>query len=53
MKTKKVIFTGEFWDYFLKTLGLLVLTICTLGILVPYLAWWQTKYFVTHLEVEA
>ncbi len=53
MKTKKVIFTGEFWDYFIKSLGLIVLTVITFGLLAPYLVWWQAKYFVNHLEIEA
>jgi len=53
LKNKKVIFTGSFWDYFFKTLGLIVLTIVTFGIMGPYLVWWQAKYFVNHLEVEA
>lgn len=48
----KIIFTGNFWDFFLTSLGLLVLSIATLGLLLPYLAYWQYKYFVTHLEVE-
>ena len=51
--TKKIIFTGNFWDYFFKTLGLLLLIVITFGLLAPYFAWWQAKYFVNHLEVEA
>ena len=31
----KVIFCGNFWEYFLISLGLLVLTILTLGLLLP------------------
>lgn len=50
---KKIFFTGNFWDYFFKTLGLLILTVITVGLMVPYFAWWQAKYFVNHLEVEA
>ncbi len=50
---KKVFFTGNFWDYFFKTLGLAILTILTFGLLFPYLAWWQAKYFFNHLEIEA
>lgn len=52
MKKGKIIYTGHFGDYFLKSLGLLVLSLLTLGILLPYWAYWSIKYFVTHLEVE-
>lgn len=53
MERKKIIFTGNFWDYFFKSLALLILTFATFGILAPYFAWWQVKYFVSRLEIEA
>ena len=49
---KKVIFTGSFGDYFLKALGLFVLTIITFGIFGIYFAYWNAEYFVRHLEIE-
>ncbi len=52
MRTGKVRFTGSFWDFFLRFLVLVILTIFTLGLLAPYLAYWQMKYFVTHLEID-
>jgi uncharacterized membrane protein YjgN (DUF898 family) len=52
MKKGKIIFKGNFWDYLIKSLGLFVLTILTLGILLPYLIYWQMKYFVDNLEIE-
>lgn len=52
MTKGKVRFTGNFWDFFIKTLGLLILTIITFGLLGPYMAFWQMKYFVSHLEIE-
>ncbi len=52
-KRKKVYFTGHFFDYFLKALGLLVLCALTFGILTPYFFYWSAKYFVNNLEVEA
>jgi len=51
MKTMKINFTGSFGDYFLKSLGLLVLCVVTCGILLPYYAYWNMKYFFTRLEV--
>lgn len=52
MKKGRIIFTGGFWDYFLKMLGLSVLTVFTLGILFPYLMYWNAKYFFENLEIE-
>ena len=52
MKKGKIIFVGSFGDYFLKSLVLLLLSILTLGILLPYWAYWSLKYFLTHLEIE-
>lgn len=52
MKKGKVIFVGNFWDYFLKSLALMILSILTLGILLPYWAYWSFKYFFNNLEIE-
>lgn len=52
MKKGKIIFTGHFMDYFIKSIGLFVLSILTLGILMPYWVYWQMKYFVDNLEIE-
>jgi uncharacterized membrane protein YjgN (DUF898 family) len=52
MTKAKVRFTGSFWDFFVRFVGLVVLTVLTFGLLAPYLAFWQMKYFVTHLEIE-
>ncbi len=52
MTKGKIIFTGHFGDFFLKSLALLILSILTLGLLLPYYVYWQYKYFVTHLEIE-
>ena len=48
----KIIFTGSFGDYFFTSLGLLVVSILTFGILIPYWVYWQYKYFFDHLEIE-
>ena len=50
---KKVIFTGGFGEYFIMSLGLLVLSIATFGIAFPYWFYWSFKYFFSRLEVEA
>lgn len=52
-KRKKIYFVGSFGGYFFKSLGLLVLSVLSCGILLPYFAYWSVKYFVNNLEVEA
>ena len=49
---KSVIFTGSFGDYLPKALGLLLLTIVTLGLASVYFTFWNVEYFVKHLEIE-
>ena len=39
----RIIFTGNFWEYFIQSLGLLVL---------PYWTYWQFKYFFANMEIE-
>ena len=48
----KVVFRGNFWEFFLIFLSLMILSILTLGLLLPYLFYWQFKYFFTHMELE-
>lgn len=50
---KRIIFTGSFGDYFLKSLGLILLSILTLGLGFIYYGYWNIKYFVSHLQIEA
>ena len=50
--SKKVTFTGSFGEYFIMSLGLLVLSVITLGLALPYLVSWSFKYFFTKLEIE-
>lgn len=45
-------FTGNFWDYFFKSIGLTILAIITLGILLPYVVYWSVEYFAKNLEIE-
>lgn len=49
---KKIVFTGSFLNYFIKSLLIMGLVILTLGLALPYLVYWQMKYFFTHLEIE-
>jgi uncharacterized membrane protein YjgN (DUF898 family) len=52
-KTKgTILFTGNFGEFFVMSLGLIVLSIITVGIMLPYFFYWQYKYFVSHLEIE-
>jgi uncharacterized membrane protein YjgN (DUF898 family) len=52
MKTKKIIFTGSFVEYFLMNLGLTVLSMFTFGLAFFYQAYWNMKYFASNLEIE-
>ena len=52
MKRGEIVFTGNFWEYFLVSLGLLVLSFLTAVILLPYWVFWSAKYFFTRLEIE-
>ena len=52
MTKGKIIFTGSFWDFFIASLGLFLLSLITFGLALPYAVWWQAKYFFTHLEIE-
>ncbi len=49
---RKIIYTGSFGEYFIMSLGLMVLSIITFGIAIPYWIYWSLKYFFTKLEVE-
>lgn len=49
---KKLIFTGNFAEFFLCSLGLLVLSVITFGIAFPYLIYWVNKYFFSRLRMD-
>ena len=51
--SKKIKFTGSFGEYFIMSLGLLLLTIVTFGIAMPYWVYWSLKYFFTRLEIDS
>ncbi len=52
MTKGKIIFTGHFAEYFVVSLGLLVLSALTLGLALPYWMYWSFKYFFNKLELE-
>ena len=52
MTKGRIIFTGNFWEYFFTFLGIAILTIVTFGILLPYLVYWSQKWFFQHLDLE-
>ena len=52
MRRGKIVFTGNFWEYFLISLGLGILSVLTFGILLPYWVYWSVKYFFDRLEIE-
>ncbi len=52
MKRGKIVFTGKFWEYFLISLGLGVLSLLTFGTLLPYWIYWSANYFFDRLEIE-
>lgn len=49
---RKINFTGGFIEYFLISLGLLVLSAITFGIALPYYIYWSFKYFFSKLELD-
>jgi uncharacterized membrane protein YjgN (DUF898 family) len=48
--SKKIVFTGGFGEYFLISLGLLLLSVITFGLATPYWLYWSFKYFFANLE---
>ena len=50
--SKQIKFTGGFGEYFIISLGLLVLSVITFGIALPYWVYWSYKYFFTRLEID-
>ncbi len=51
MKIEKIKFNGNFWHFALQFIAMLILTVCTLGILLPLFAYWFNKYFVDNFEI--
>jgi uncharacterized membrane protein YjgN (DUF898 family) len=49
---KKMNFTGSFGEYFVISLGLLVLSLVTLGVALPYWLFWSFKYFFTKMDID-
>lgn len=49
----RIIFTGNFCEYFFTSLLLLLLGAVTFGLALPYYVYWSFKYFFTHMEIEA
>ncbi len=48
---QKITFDGHFGKFFVLSLGLMVLTVFTIGLAGPYWAYWTQKYFFTHLHI--
>ena len=49
--SRKIRYTGSFGEYFIMSLGLMLLSIITFGLATPYWMYWSLKYFFTRLEV--
>jgi len=47
----KIVYTGNFLEWFIWNIGLVVITIITFGIATPYLIYWNHKYFFEHLAI--
>jgi uncharacterized membrane protein YjgN (DUF898 family) len=50
--SKQISFTGSFGEYFIMSLGLMLLSIITLGLAIPYWIYWSFKYFFSKLEID-
>ncbi|MFN5325026.1 MAG: DUF898 family protein [Bacteroidota bacterium] len=48
---QKFNFTGSFGEFFLYAIGLIILSIITLGLVFPYFIYWINKYFFANLEL--
>ena len=48
----KVVFVGNFWEFFAISIVLLVLSVVSFGIFLPYYIYWSGKYFFNNLEIE-
>jgi len=51
MTKGKVVYTGSFIEFFFISLLLLLISVCTFGIAIPYYVYWTVKYFVDNLEI--
>lgn len=47
----KIKFTGSFGEYFIMSLGLMLLSVITFGLAFPYWMYWSYKYFFTRMRV--
>lgn len=47
----KIKFSGSFGEYFIMSLGLLLLSAITFGLATPYWMYWSYKYFFTRMQV--
>ena len=52
MTRGRIVFMGGFWEYFLISLGLAVLTIATFGLLLPFFIYWHFHYFIKNMGIE-
>ncbi len=52
MTKGKIIFTGNFLEYFVISIALMILSLITFGIAAPYWVYWSFKYFFTNMEIE-
>lgn len=52
MTKGRIIFVGSFWEYFGLSIALLILTVVTLGLALPYWVFWSFKYFFGKMEIE-
>jgi hypothetical protein len=49
---KKITFTGSFGEYFGYSILLLLLSIVTFGLAIPYWIYWSMKWFFTKLRID-
>ena len=48
----RIVFTGHFLGHLVISILLVLLSIITFGLALPYLFYWNFKYFFTHMELE-
>ena len=52
MTKGKIVFVGNFWEYFGLSIVLLLLSVVTIGIALPFYIYWSFKYFFGKMEIE-
>ena len=48
----RLLFSGSAWGFFAATLLFVLLSLVTLGLALPFWAYWTVRYFITRTGIE-